>query len=59
MRNALNKLADTVKDPAEKKVSKPPKSTHLLPHDIPVKLPEPCPEFMADGRLGPMPLERR
>jgi hypothetical protein len=29
MRNALNKLADTVKDPAEKKVSKIPKGTQV------------------------------
>lgn len=31
MRNALNKLADTVSDPAEKKVSAPQNPTHLQP----------------------------
>jgi hypothetical protein len=54
MRNALNKLADTVKDPAEKKVSKNPQSTQLLSHDTLWKLVRVFLDIIADDKLGPV-----
>jgi len=38
MRNALNKLADTVEDPAEKKVSNMPEAHPAVPHGISARL---------------------